>query len=599
MPEAWRFAPIGEADFEPLLALRIEVMRDHLERVGRFSPERARNVFRAHFDLPGLRRIVVDDDLAGCVALRTGNDFLTIDSFYLGSRFQRRGLGAAILKELLVEADALGKPVRLEVLKQSPADRFYERHGFVRVGEGDHDILFERASEESFRSIPSLLPRGPGHRFVVYGDACSGIPGGLHERTFAAVNATLRRLAPHPEFILFLGDEIAGLTCDAEELRAQWRHWREREMGWLDKGAIPLWHTTSNHTTYDAMSEAVFAEVLDLPRNGPPGQEGLSYWVRHGDLLLVFVHTLWTGLGGEGHVETEWLRKVLRRHADARHKLVAGHHPIHSVNGFSGAYQRDVGPEHAATFWDTLVEGGVLAYLCSHILAFDVQVHRGVLQVCSAGAGTAHRMPEGVEYLHCVQAALDIKGLRYQVLDTEGRVREQLSWPLVLPPAERWQDLPMGESNAFVEGGPGEDRIVALHFAGEAAPEGASAAQTLLSAFQPGIQAPLWIGMRGPEQRLTVIIGPEPRRSPHYWTGPAIRPGAPFDIRLLIHTGMGPGGIMCSLGEDESWSSLAAASPWGAERLPWPTRWSIGHGQGGPADRAFLGNDLTASAAVS
>ena len=259
--------------------------------------------------------------------------------------------------------------------------------------------------------IPSLLPRGPGHQFVVYGDARSGIPGAPHERTFAAVNAVLRRLTPPPEFILFLGDEIAGLTPNPDALRAQWRHWLEREMGWLDRAAIPLWHTTGNHTTYVTLSEVVFRETVGhLPRNGPPGQEGLSYWVRRGDLLMVFVHTLWTGLGGEGHVETEWLGQVLRDHSDARHKLVLGHHPIHPINGFSGAFQREVGPEHAVLFWDTLVEGGVLAYLCSHILAFDVQVHRGVLQICTAGAGTAHRMPEGIEYLHLVQACSRCRG---------------------------------------------------------------------------------------------------------------------------------------------------------------------------------------------
>jgi hypothetical protein len=270
--------------------------------------------------------------------------------------------------------------------------------------------------------IPAFLPRAPGHQFVLYGDACSGVPGALHETTFASVNAVIRRLQPQPEFILFPGDEIIGLTADADALRAQWRQWLDHEMAWLDQRTIPLWHTTGNHTTYDVMSEDVFREVLDLPRNGPPGQEGLSYWVHRGDLLLVFVHTLWTGLGGEGHVETEWLESVLHEHADARHKLVLGHHPVYPVNGFSGPYQREIGPEHAGRFWDILVEADVLAYLCSHILAFDVQVHRGVLQICTAGAGTAHRMPEGVEYLHCVQAALDDHGLRYQVLDTGARV---------------------------------------------------------------------------------------------------------------------------------------------------------------------------------
>ena len=122
--------------------------------------------------------------------------------------------------------------------------------------------------------IPALLPRGPGHQFVVYGDSCSGIPGAPHERTFAAVNAALRRLTPPPEFILFLGDEVAGLTPDPNELRMQWRHWLEHEMAWLDKAATPLFHATSNHTTYDTMSEAVFRDTLPhLPRNGPPGQD--------------------------------------------------------------------------------------------------------------------------------------------------------------------------------------------------------------------------------------------------------------------------------------------------------------------------------------
>ena len=99
--------------------------------------------------------------------------------------------------------------------------------------------------------LPALLPRGSGHQFVFYGDSCSGIAGAAHEKTFASVNDVVRRLEPPPEFVLFLGDEIAGLTADPAELKAQWRHWLEREMSWLDRKAIPLWNTTSNHTTYD------------------------------------------------------------------------------------------------------------------------------------------------------------------------------------------------------------------------------------------------------------------------------------------------------------------------------------------------------------
>src|SRR4029450_8435472 len=119
----------------------------------------------------------------------------------------------------------------------------------------------------------------------------------------------------------------------------------------------------------------------------------------------------------------------------------------------------------------------VQAYLCSHILAFDVQVHRGVLQVCTAGAGTAHRMPEGIEYLHCLQGAIDAEGLRYQVLDTEGRVRERLSWPLSFVDVSQWQALAAGVSEARLAGGPHDDCLLGLRFTGRAAAAGGGAGE--------------------------------------------------------------------------------------------------------------------------
>ena len=144
MADTWRFGPVSEADFEPLLALRIDVMREHLERVFRYKPERARRIFREHFDEPGLRLILVDDERAGCVGFRISEGEIKIDSFYLDRRYQNRGLGATILKVLLAEADAQDLPVRLEVLRGSPADRFYERHGFGKLDEDDVEAHYER-----------------------------------------------------------------------------------------------------------------------------------------------------------------------------------------------------------------------------------------------------------------------------------------------------------------------------------------------------------------------------------------------------------------------------------------------------------------------
>ncbi|MBL4576452.1 MAG: metallophosphoesterase [Opitutaceae bacterium] len=185
------------------------------------------------------------------------------------------------------------------------------------------------------RRVDALVPQENGHQFVLYGDCCSGIPGGPFERNFAHVNGALQQLDPPPDFILFLGDHVDGAGCDEDSLREQWHHWLTKEMAWLDSSRIPIYHLASNHNTFDLVSEAVWRETFpDIPRNGPSGQEGLSYWVRRGDLLLVIVNTSFSGLGGDGHVECAWLDATLSAHADARHKIVAGHHPIFPVNGY-------------------------------------------------------------------------------------------------------------------------------------------------------------------------------------------------------------------------------------------------------------------------
>ncbi|MGI9598260.1 MAG: metallophosphoesterase family protein, partial [Acidimicrobiales bacterium] len=418
-------------------------------------------------------------------------------------------------------------------------------------------------------------------------------------------------LDPRPEFVMFAGDEIVGLTADEAELRDQWRHWLHVEMAWLDRSSVPLYNSTSNHTTYDTMSERVFADVLDhLPRNGPPDQRGLSYSVRRDDLLIVFVNTCWSGLGGEGHVETDWLDEVLGRHRDARHKLVVGHHPAFPVNGFSGEYQREIGRSDRDRFWETLVRNEVAAYLCSHILAFDVQVHRGVLQVVSAGAGTAHRMPAETEYLHCVQATIDEAGRRYQVVDRAGKVRERLTWPPSPAPSGHWQPLPVEDGDDAISfpdpaepnradpgldpAEPDPDTMVALRIAGTTAADEDGRPQTLLAALPTGgALSGLWIGLTGTDQRLTVTVSPQAGRSPHYWFGPTFEPGRAFETQIALHPGMGPGGIMHRADDGSPWSSLTSSSPWGLERLAWPARWTVGHTGGPTASARFRGTGLS------
>ena len=139
-----RFTPAVADDFERLLALRILVMRDHLERIGRFDPDRARARFAAGFVPANMKLIHVQDRFAGCVSLGADTGGLELAHFYLHPDFQGRGLGSAVLEMLLTGTDAASVTVRLAVLKQSPARRFYERHGFVLEHEGEWDDFLVR-----------------------------------------------------------------------------------------------------------------------------------------------------------------------------------------------------------------------------------------------------------------------------------------------------------------------------------------------------------------------------------------------------------------------------------------------------------------------
>ena len=432
--------------------------------------------------------------------------------------------------------------------------------------------------------LSALLPReGNGHQFVFYGDCCSGVPGAPYEANFEAVNRVVARLDPRPDFICFLGDHVRGMTDDYEELRRQWRYWHEHEMAWLDWGAVPVYHTTSNHNTYDAGSEEVWRSVFpDIPRNGPPDQLGLSYFVRRGDLLLVAANTSFSGLGGYGHVESEWLDAVLSSNHDAAHKVVLGHHPVFPVNGYDETPLWCIEPGQGRAFWEVLVRHGVLAYLCSHIIAFDAQVHEGVLQVTTGGAGTGYGpngfMPGPVEYHHAVQGAIDARGFRYQVLDTDGRVREWLDWPIRQPAMKDWTSAGQDGLTWRTDRSEGaaEDHPVQIFFL---------EADGVVPSSSPGQPHPMLRGFLGPSPHASVSISVE-GESPQItarlevepgdfevWRGPTLVPGEALNLQLAFHAGMGPGGVLLRERGTDAWTSMESSSARGLEMMKWPTRW--------------------------
>jgi hypothetical protein len=208
-------------------------------------------------------------------------------------------------------------------------------------------------------------------------------------------------------------------------------------------------------------------------------------------------------------------------------------------------------------------------------------------------------MPGPTEYLHTLQFAMDRQGVRWQVLDVDGRVREWLRWPLSLRPADRWQSVPRDQAKGMLtkasvfQDDKGSQSFVAWRFRGTRRQPAGEASETLLCGWDDGETAPtIWVGFDEGSRRLTVRLLPQSGSGTQIWRSARIGEHAPFDFQLALHGGMGPGGVLFRFRDQDPWSSLATTSSRGAENLRWPPAWQIGYGVNGPTDDPFLGSGL-------
>lgn len=79
--------------------------------------------------------IVADEKPVGRLYIHRQADSIAIIDIALLSEARNRGLGSALLRDVLAEGERAGKPVRIYVEKFNRALRLYERLGFTPIGE--------------------------------------------------------------------------------------------------------------------------------------------------------------------------------------------------------------------------------------------------------------------------------------------------------------------------------------------------------------------------------------------------------------------------------------------------------------------------------
>ncbi|WP_208994809.1 GNAT family N-acetyltransferase [Pseudovibrio sp. Alg231-02] len=148
----------AESEDADLLAnIRVQSMRESLEALGRFDPDRARKRFLNSFVCEDTFKLVSGQQILGFYVLRDRQDYIWLDHLYIHPSAQGGGIGAAVISRIKAHAFSKGKPIRLGALKQSKANAFYQRHGFQHTHSAEFDNYYELPLESMPQSAPTFI----------------------------------------------------------------------------------------------------------------------------------------------------------------------------------------------------------------------------------------------------------------------------------------------------------------------------------------------------------------------------------------------------------------------------------------------------------
>jgi ribosomal protein S18 acetylase RimI-like enzyme len=148
--------PVSDADRAFLVALYGSTREQELDQVSwapgareafveqQFAAQDAH--YRANYPGACLDVIEVDGVAAGRLYVHRGPSDIRIMDIALAPGFRGRGIGTALLRRLMDEADASGRRLSIHVEMNNPARSLYDRLGFEPAGEHGVYVLMERQS---------------------------------------------------------------------------------------------------------------------------------------------------------------------------------------------------------------------------------------------------------------------------------------------------------------------------------------------------------------------------------------------------------------------------------------------------------------------
>lgn len=129
-----------ETDIDYLLQLRKETMSEHLINSGIISNDEDQ-LLRINYLFDQAKIVVLANQNVGLLKLDEKENRIEIVQIQIDPKFQKKGLGQQIIKEVIKNALAEKKELVLSVLKANPAKELYERLGFKIIGEDEFSFM--------------------------------------------------------------------------------------------------------------------------------------------------------------------------------------------------------------------------------------------------------------------------------------------------------------------------------------------------------------------------------------------------------------------------------------------------------------------------
>ena len=139
-----QYRPANQDDLDLTYKIKVKSLKPYIVQIWGWDEQMQEELHKARFNFEKVTVILLDDLEVGFYEHEMREDELRIENILIMEEFRSKGIGKRVLGSIVQVAGKNGLDVSLRVFKINVRARaFYERNGFVEIGETAHHIEME------------------------------------------------------------------------------------------------------------------------------------------------------------------------------------------------------------------------------------------------------------------------------------------------------------------------------------------------------------------------------------------------------------------------------------------------------------------------